>query len=149
MYILQNLPKLSLWLKTNFSTECRLQIVFADLEVEIFLVSRFLGGCIRNDEWIRQTVQGNVNLWVEGVEQLAAVARAYPQLAYCAFIHSLSHEWSFLQCAIGGYDNEYFCVCVTIQHVFTPAALGREVLEKEQEFSHFLLSWEILHSPTL
>ena len=51
------------------------QDVFADLEVEVVLVGRFLGSCIGNDEGIRQYVQGKVDLWVGGVEQLAEVAR--------------------------------------------------------------------------
>ena len=109
------------------------QDVFADLQVEVVLVGRFLGSCIGNDEGIRQSVQGKVDLWVGGVEQLAEVAKAYPQSAYCAFTHSLSCEWSYLQRVIEGYDEGYFRLCDAIQHVFTPAVLGREVLEREHE----------------
>ena len=109
------------------------QDVFADLQVEVVLVGRFLGSCIGNDEGIRQYVQGKVDLWVGGAEQLAEVARAYPQSAYCAFTHSLSCEWSYLQRVIEGYDEEYFHLCDAIQHVFTPAVLGRQVLEREHE----------------
>ena len=72
-------------------------------------------------------------MWVKSVEQLVAVARTYPQSAYCAFTHSLSCEWSYLQRVIEGYDEEYFHLCDTIQHVFTPAVLGREVLERKHE----------------
>ena len=54
------------------------QFIFADLEVGVVLVGRFLGGCIGNDEGIRQYVQGKIDLWVGGIEQLAAAARAYP-----------------------------------------------------------------------
>ena len=109
------------------------QDVFADLEVEVVLAGCFLGSCIGNDEGISQYVQGKVNLWVESVEQLAEVAKAYPQAAYCAFTHSLCCEWSYLQRVIEGYDEEYFRLRDTVQHVFTPAVLGREVLEREHE----------------
>ena len=44
------------------------QDVFADLEVEVVLVGRFLGSCIGNDEGIRQYVQGKVDPWVGGAE---------------------------------------------------------------------------------
>ena len=105
--------------------------VFADLEVEVALVGRFLGSCIGKDEGIRQYVQGKVDLWVESVEHLAEVARAYLQRVIEGFTHSLSCEWSYLQRDIEGYDEEYFHLRDTIQHVFTPAVLGREVLERE------------------
>ena len=52
------------------------------------------------------------------------------QSPYCAFTHSLCHEWSYLR-VVGGYDNEYFCLRDTIQHALISAVLGREVLEKE------------------
>ena len=46
---------------------------------------------------------------------------------------TLSCEWSYLQRVIEGYDEEYFRLRDAIQHVFTPAVLGREVLEREHE----------------
>ena len=107
--------------------------LFADLQVEIVLSSRFLGGCIGTADGIRQDVASQVDMWAGYLEQLAEAARAYPQSAYSAFTRSLACEWSFLQRVVEGCDDEYGHLQNTIRRVFTPSVFGREVLEREHD----------------
>ena len=67
------------------------------------------------------------------MECLAEAARSYPQSAYAAFTHSLSAEWTYLQCVVTGCGNEYISLRYTIQSLFPPAVFGREVLQREHE----------------
>ena len=45
--------------------------LFSDLQVEVVLASRFLGGCVGDEAGVRQYVSDKVDAWVRGVEQLA------------------------------------------------------------------------------
>ena len=67
------------------------------------------------------------------LERLAEAARAYPQSAYSAFTRSVSCEWAYLQRVVNGCDVEFQRLRDTIRHVFTPAVVGREILEKEHD----------------
>ena len=71
--------------------------IFSDLKVEVVRASCFLGGCISDEEGIRQYISDKIDMWVRYVEQLAGAARSYPQSAYAAFTHSLRREWLYLQ----------------------------------------------------
>ena len=81
--------------------------LFSDLEVDVVTASRFLGGCVGNEEEIHQYVLSKVVLWTKHVERLARAARAYPQSCYAAFTRSLSCEWAFLQPVVWDCDEEY------------------------------------------
>ncbi len=109
------------------------QRLFADLQVTVVLASRFLGGCVGRETEVHEYVRAKVKGWVTGVERLAQAARVYPQSAYAAFTHSLSCEWTYLQRVVSGCDDDYAPLRETIQRVFTPAVLGREVLLREHE----------------
>ena len=71
--------------------------IFADLDVNIVLTSRFLGGCNGNNTGIEEYVMDKVDDWVRTVSRLAEVAKSYPQSAHSAFTHSLSSQWTYLQ----------------------------------------------------
>ncbi len=110
--------------------------LFADLEVDIVLASRFLGSCVGDPEGIQRFVRSKVDGWVDAVCCLADAAKTYPQSAYSAFTHSLSNEWIYMQRVIEGHDEEYVPLKAAIQKSFTPALLGREVLKDD----HYLFS---------
>ena len=80
---------------------------------------------------VRQYVSGKINLWVRCVELLARAARSYPQSAYAAFTHSLSCKWLYFQRVMEGCEEEYCRLRDVIHQVFTPAVLGRKVLNVE------------------
>ena len=107
--------------------------LFSDLEVDVVTASRFLGGCVGNEEEIHQYVRSKVDLWTKHVERLAQAARAYPQSCYAAFTRSLSCEWAFLQRVVGDCDEEYVPLRDVVKTIFIPSVLGREVLEQEHE----------------
>ena len=50
-----------------------------------------------------------------------------------AFTRSVSCEWAYLQRVVNGCDVEFQRLRDTILHVFTPAVVGREILEKEHD----------------
>ena len=97
------------------------------------LSSRFLGGCVGTADGIRQYVSSKIDTWVQCLERLAEAARAYPQSAYSAFTHSVSCEWAYLQRVVNGCDEEFQTLRDTVRHGFTPAVVGREILEKEHD----------------
>ena len=110
--------------------------LFSDLEVDVVTASRFLGGCVGNEEEIHQYVRSKVDLWTKHVQRLAQAARAYPQSCYAAFTRSLSCEWAFLQHVVGDCtygDEEYVPLHDVVRTIFIPSVLGREVLEQEHK----------------
>ena len=108
---------------------CEAQSLFADMDVAVVIASRFLGGCIGRESEVHAFVCSKVESWVVCVEPLAKAARTYPQSAYAAFTHSLSCEWTYLQRVVTGCDDEYIPLRNVVQRVFTPALLGREILQ--------------------
>ena len=112
---------------------CEAQSLFADMDVAVVVASRFLGGCVGRESEVHAFVRSKVESWVVCVERLAKAARTYPQLAYAAFTHSLSCEWTYLQRVVTGCDDEYIPLRNVIQRVFIPALLGREILQSEHE----------------
>jgi len=109
------------------------QNLFDEFQVKITLSSRFLGACIGEDEGVKEYVQGKVTTWVKSIGDLSAAAKSYPQAAYCALTRSLSCEWTYLQRVIGGCDEDYVPLREALQRQFTPALLGREILEREHQ----------------
>ena len=107
--------------------------LLSNLDVEVTLASTFLGGCIGRESKVCAFGQSKVARWVNGVQCLVKAARSYPQSTNAAFTYSLSMEWTYLQCLVTGCDNEYVPLRGTIQRVFTPAVLGREVLRREHK----------------
>ena len=107
--------------------------LFADLQVQVVLSSRFLGGCVGTADGIRQYVSSKIDTWVQCLKRLSEAARAYPQSAYSAFTRSVSCEWAYLQRVVNGCDVEFQRLRDTIRHVFTPAVVGRDILEKEHD----------------
>ena len=105
--------------------------MFADLDVDIVLASRFLGVCIANQKGIEEYVMDKVDDWVSTVSRLAEVAKSYPQSAHSAFTHSVSSQWTYLQRVMDGDGEEYAPLQTTIHQLFTPSLLGREVLGDE------------------
>ena len=53
-------------------------VMFADLEVDIVLASRFLGGCVGKEEGVRHCLRNKVGGWVEAITRLAEAALTYP-----------------------------------------------------------------------
>ena len=107
--------------------------MFSELQVQVGLSARFLGGCIGEETGIQEFVQTKVESWVDNVHCLSNAAKAYPQAAYRALARSLSCEWAYVQRGIGEYDDECGPLRDAIQQFFTPAILGREVLHEEHE----------------
>ena len=107
--------------------------LFEDLEVQVVLSNRYLGGSIGSEAGTQDYVREKVQLWVEAVEKFAEAAAVYRQAVYCAFTKSLSMEWAFLQRVVGGCDELYSPLREVIQNNLTPALFGGEILEYEHE----------------
>ena len=90
-------------------------------------------GCVGTADGIRQYVSSKIDPWVQCLDRLAEAARAYPKSAYSAFTRSVSCEWAYLQRVVNGCDVEFQRLRDTIRHVFTPAVVGRGILEKEHD----------------
>ena len=58
---------------------------------------RYVGGFIGTEEAKAKWLEPKIQAWVYGVEQLARVARRFPQAAYAGLVKSLQSEWQFLQ----------------------------------------------------
>ena len=112
---------------------CRAEALFADLNVKIVLADRFLGGYIGDRDVKRQLFCGKIEKWIDAVESLSRAAVNYPQAAHAAFTHSLSMEWTHLQGVLGDLDEEFEPLKAAIRREFSPAVLGREILEYEHE----------------
>ena len=107
--------------------------VFSDLNVEITLGGRFLGGVIGDSTEAQQYVADKVTRWVQAVERLSIAAKNFRQSAYSAFTHSLVNEWTYLQRVFESGENEYIPLRNSIREFFSPAILGREVLEADHD----------------
>ena len=66
--------------------------LFKDLEVQVVLSNRYLGGSIGSEAGTQDYVREKVEFWVEAVEKFAEATAVYLQAVYCAFTKSLSME---------------------------------------------------------
>lgn len=109
----------------------RAKELFDQLNVEVVLANRFLGGCIGREDGVRDFVGAKVTFWVGAIKRLAEAAATYPQSAYSAFTKSLSMEWTHLQRVVSGCDELYVPLRDAIQGYLTPSLFGREILQNE------------------
>ena len=123
--------------------------VFSDLNVEITLGGRFLGGVIGDSTEAQQYVADKVTRWVQAVERLSIGAKNFPQSAYSAFTHSLVNEWTYLQWIFESGEIEYIPLRNSIQEIFSAAILGRVVLEADHDLLALLERKEASLSPIL
>ena len=105
--------------------------LFESLQVHVTLSSRYLGGCIGEEAGVKAYVAEKVSSWVASVARLSSAAKAFPHAAYCALTRSLTSEWTYVQRVVNGCDDEFADLRDTLQQHFTPALLGREILDRE------------------
>jgi len=83
----------------------------------------YLGAAIYTS-YIADYVAKKVNLWIEELTLLVAIARSQPHSAYSAFTHGLISKWLFIARTIPDVSSYYepleVCVCI-----FIPAVTGR------------------------
>jgi hypothetical protein len=87
---------------------------------------RYMGGFIGTTEAREEWLQPQLENWVHGVEQLAKVARRYPQTAYAGLAKSLQMEWQYLQRVLPDSGTSFALVEEALAHTFLPALLQEE-----------------------
>ena len=85
---------------------------------------RYLGKYIGTTETLQQWLQPKVAEWAEGVQELAHVARRFPQTAYAGLAKSLQSEWQFLQRVCPGIGETFAPVEHAIASSYIPSLLG-------------------------
>jgi hypothetical protein len=92
-------------------------------------LSSFIGELDACSKWIQE----KVNDWAWATKELAAVAMAFPQLAYAGMQKSLQHEWQFVQCVVPDIGKKFEAVKVSLHKHFL-LALFKESLEEDESY---------------
>jgi hypothetical protein len=87
---------------------------------------RYVGGFIGTPESREAWLQPQVADWIHGVEQLAQVAKRYPQTAYAGLAKSLQMEWQYLQRVLPDSSTSFAAVEDALATTFLPALLQEE-----------------------
>jgi len=69
-------------------------------------------------------VAKKVNLWIEELTLLAAIARSQPHSAYSAFTHGLISKWLFIARTIPDVSSYYEPLEVRVHDIFIPTLTG-------------------------
>ena len=108
----------------------RAKEVFGGLGFQVKTGNCYLGSFIGEldacDEWIQE----KINDWAWAMKELAAMAMAFPQLAYAGMQKSLQHEWQFIQCIVPDIGEKFEAVKVLLHKHFLPV-LFKESLEED------------------
>ena len=88
---------------------------------------RHLGGAIGQDEFLKQYVDEQVQVWTNQVERLANIAKSDPHVAYTAYRHSLASQWMYFLRTVPGVAEQFLPLEEKIRQSFIPALTGQEI----------------------
>ena len=96
---------------------------------------RYVGGFIGTEEAKAKWLEPKIQAWVYGVEQLARVARRFPQAAYAGLVKSLQSEWQFLQRVLPDNGTAFQRIEKAIREAFLPILMQSDnVVDRDREF---------------
>ena len=109
------------------------QALFSPLGVSVSADGeRHLGAAIGSSSFRNRFVSGKVDLWAQDVKLLTEVAKEEPQVAYTAFVKSISHRWTYMQRTIPGIAHLFQPLEDVIRNEFLPALIGRTLSDMER-----------------
>ena len=94
---------------------------------------RHLGAVLGSEDFKRDFVKRKISSWVKDIEELAAIAKEEPQIAYSAFTKGLSSRWSYIQRTIDGIADLFQPLEDTIYNSLIPSIVGRKVNSLERD----------------
>ena len=115
---------------------------FYDEAVELFEATgvkitltgeRHLGAVIGSENFRKEYIENKVKKWSRDVQQLAAIAKDEPQLAYSAYTKAISMRWCFLQRTIPDTGQYFIPLEETIREKLIPAIIGRKINDLERK----------------
>jgi hypothetical protein len=84
---------------------------------------RYVGGFIGTDASRTQWLEPMIADWVFGIEQLASVAKRFPQAAYAGLAKSLQTEWQYLQRVLPHAGGSFRPIEAALASTFLPQLL--------------------------
>ncbi len=107
------------------------------LDLEFLLGSRYLGGYIGDKDGIEDWIKPKIQAWIQGIADLAKVARRFPQTAFAGMSKSYQQEWAFLQRVVPDSGPLFTEVEAAIDQIFLPALFpeGSQLPDGFREFS--------------
>ena len=79
--------------------------IFADTNIKITCNgTKHLGACIGDDVFKKKYVSQKIEEWVREIEELARIARMYPQAAYIAYTQGLQHRYTYLMRTVSNLE---------------------------------------------
>ena len=80
--------------------------IFADTNIKITCNgTKHLGACIGDDVFKKEYVSQKIEEWVREIEELARIARMYPQAAYIAYTQGLQHRYTYLMRTVSNLET--------------------------------------------
>ena len=108
--------------------------VFKDTGVQITVEGdRHLGAVLGSEDFKRDFVKRKISSWVRDIEELAAIAKEEPQIAYSAFTKGLSSRWCYIQRTIDGIADLFQPLEDAICNSLIPSIVGRKVNGLERD----------------
>ena len=94
---------------------------------------RHLGAVIGSESFRKEYIENKVKKWTRDVQQLAAIAKDEPQLAYSAYTKAISMRWCFLQRTIPDTGQYFIPLEEMIREKLIPAIIGRKISDLERK----------------
>ena len=94
---------------------------------------RHLGAVIGSESFRKEYIENKVKKWTRDFQQLAAIAKDEPQLAYSAYTKAISMRWCFLQRTIPDTGQYFIPLEEMIREKLIPAIIGRKISDLERK----------------
>ncbi len=91
------------------------------LDLKLLTGARYLGGFLGEDSDLEDWIKPKIQEWVRGIEELALVARRFPQTAFAGLAKSFQQEWAFLQRVVPASGPLFQEVETAINQTFLPS----------------------------
>ena len=102
--------------------------IFDGINVNITAEGRpYLRAAVGTTSYIADYVSQKVNLWIEELTLLSAIARSQLHAAYSAFTHGFISKWFFIGRTIPDVSSCYKPLEVCVHNIFIPAVTGRSL----------------------
>ena len=110
------------------------KMLFEDTGVQITADgARHLGASIGSSSFKETYVTAAVATWCAELENLVALAKAHPHLAFSNFVRSFRFKWAYLQRTIPEIGHLFEPLEDIIRSSFIPCLVGRQVSDLERE----------------
>ena len=90
-----------------------------------------MGSYIGTEKGVEDFIEEQIKVWCNDLTELARIAAAEPQLAYCAYLYGVSKKWLYVMRTTPNISHLFKNLEHVIQEDFMPAILGKSFIDDD------------------